>query len=119
MAAALVAAAAVVLLAVTLNRAPRPVSPPGGGDAPVAEEPWPVASPDDVEIVSMDDRDRGALIVGEPPLNETVELLTADEVRVSKLEPDAQGRVGRVYGLNGSGTPMVIMPPRSSLEDAP
>ncbi len=118
MAAALVAAAAVVLLGVTLRNLPRPDPAPGAA-VRIAEEPWPVVSPDDIEIVSMDDRDRGALVVGEPPVNDTVELVTADDVKVSKLEPDDHGRIGRVHGLDGSGSPMFIMPPRSSLEDAP
>jgi hypothetical protein len=118
MAAALVTAAAVVVLAVTLRNMPSP-NPGRVGDLPAAEEPWPVVSPDDVEIVSMDDRDRGALLVGQPPVNEPVELVTAGDVRVSKLEPDDQGRLGRVHGLDGSGSPMFIMPPRSNVEDAP
>ena len=78
-----------------------------------------MASADDVEIVSMDDRDRGALVVGEPPLSEPVELLTASEVQVNKLEPDEQGRVGRLYGMDGSGSPMVIMPLDSDPDEDP
>jgi anti-sigma factor RsiW len=117
-AAAVVAAAAAVLLAVALNGLPvRPVLP---GDTPQEdEEPWPVASADEVEVLSMDDRDRGTLVVGEPPVNVPVELVTAKEVQVNKLEPDEQGRVGRLYGMGASGSPIVIMPLEGAPEDDP
>jgi hypothetical protein len=72
------------------------------------EEMWSVVSPDDVEILSMDDRDRGALVVGEPPVNEPMELLTEDEVRVDKL-PGGQGRNGRLHVLPGPGAPYVMV----------
>ena len=113
-AAALVAAAA-VLLALALRDPPaRPVRP--DVEPPATEEPWPVASADEVEVLSMDDRDRGTLVVGEPPVNVPVELVTAQEVQVNKLEPDEQGRVGRLYG---NGSPMVVMPLGPGPDDAP
>lgn len=100
-AAALVAAAA-VLLALALKDPPpkgqvQPVEPTLASD----EEPWAVVSADDVEILSMDDRDRGALVVGAPPVNEPMEWLTVDEVQVNKL-PDANGRIGRLHVLPGA-----------------
>jgi anti-sigma-K factor RskA len=94
---AALAAAAALLLALGLKY-PRggrvdPVPPP----PPVAdEEVWSVVSPDDVEIVSMDDRDRGTLVVGEPPVNKPMELLTVDEVDVNKW-PEGPGRVGQLH----------------------
>ena len=108
LAVAALAAAAAVLLALALRQ------PPGGHAGtektgqPADEEVWQVVSPDEVEIVSMDDRDRGALVVGEPPVNEPMELLTADEVKVNKL-PDVQGRVGRLHVLQGSGAPYIVV----------
>jgi hypothetical protein len=116
-AAVLGAAAAAVLLALALRNLPRPAPPVDG--PPAAEEPWPVASADDVQIISMDDRDRGALVVGQPPVNELVQLLAVNEVQVNKLEPDEQGRVGRLYGMDGSGSPMVIMPLDSDPDEDP
>ncbi len=117
--AALAAVAALVLLALTrkdqTDRPPRP-----DDEAPaVAEEPWPVVSADDVEILSMDDRDRGALVVGEPPVNGPLELLTAGEVQVNKL-PDGPGRVTRLHGPPGSAVPMIVIEPLGSgPEEAP
>ncbi len=105
---AVLAAAAAVLLALALK------GPPGGHVSPVdqpppaGEEPWEVVSADDVEILSMDDRDRGTLVVGEPPVNEPMELLTEDEVKVNKL-PDAPGQVGRLHVLPGSGAPYIVI----------
>jgi anti-sigma factor RsiW len=115
---AAIVAAAAVLLALALKDPPvRPVPPDAG--PPAAEEPWPVASADEVEIVSMDDRDRGALVVGEPPVGERVELLTANEVQVNKLGRDEQGWVGQLCGTDGSGSPMVVMQPSPGPDDAP
>jgi hypothetical protein len=105
--AALLGLAAALLLALVLKypRGGGPAGPPDGPQ-PTVEEAWPVASAADVEILSMDDRDRGALVVGEPPVNEPMELLTADEVKVNKW-PDAPGRAVRVQ--IGSGAPYVVL----------
>jgi anti-sigma factor RsiW len=116
--AALVAAAAVVLLAFALKDPTARTVPPDGEPQAEAEEPWPVASADDVEILSMDDRDRGTLVIGEPPVNEPLELLTEDEVQVNKL-PDGPGRVGRLRKPPGSGTPMVVLSLEPDPEEAP
>jgi Putative zinc-finger len=103
---ALFGAAAAVLLALVLKY-PRGGNPgPADRPQPADEEVWSVVSADDVEILSMDDRDRGALVVGEPPVNEPMELLTEDEVQVNKL-PDGQGRAVRVH--IGSGAPYVVV----------
>ncbi len=101
---AVAAAAAVLALVLNSHRTARvdPASPPRPGD----DEVFSVASPDDVEILSMDDRDRGALVVGEPPVNEPMEMVTVDDVKVNKL-PDVQGRVARLH--IGSGAPYVVM----------
>ena len=66
-----------------------------------------VASPDDAEIVSMDDRDRGTLVVGEPPVNKPMELLTQDEVVVNRM-PVVPGRVSRLHARSGSGVWMSV-----------
>ena len=101
-AAALAAAAAVLLLALALkDPPPRATFSPWSRTPPADEEPWAVVSADDVEILSMDDRDRGALVVGEPPVNEPMELLTEDEVQVNKL-PDANGRAAPAALLHGA-----------------
>ncbi|HEX5273583.1 MAG TPA: hypothetical protein VFW33_23970, partial [Gemmataceae bacterium] len=100
-------AAACLLAAVALKNLPAhradPVAPPAPD-----EEVLTVLSPDEVDIVSMDDRDRGALVVGRPPVDEPMELLTQDEVSLDKL-PDAQGRVVRLHVSPGPGAPFVVV----------
>jgi len=82
--------------------------PPGRGhdtSNEVADEEWQIVSPDDIEIISMDDRDRGALVVGEPPINEPMQLLMPDEVKVDKL-PVWQDRTGRQF--QEPGAPVIV-----------
>jgi len=116
-AAALAAAAALLLALVPNDRSPRN-SVPVSEDEPqdMAEEAWPVVSADDVQILSMDDRDRGALVVGEPPVNEPLQLLAADEVQVNKA-PDWQGRVGRLHTPQEPGAPVIMSLSPDSDED--
>jgi anti-sigma factor RsiW len=104
--AAAAAVAALVLLALALKGPPSPA--PEAQPEPLADEAWPVVSADDVEILSMDDRDRGAIVVGEPPVSEPLEMLTEDEVKVNKW-PDGPGRVGRLRVSPGPGAPYVQM----------
>jgi hypothetical protein len=113
LAGAALAAAAALLLVLLRKDAPRETRP---DETPAAEEAWPVASADDVLILSMDDRDRGALVVGEPPVNEPLQLLAADEVQVNKV-PDWQGRVGRLFKPEGPGAPVIMSLPSDSDED--
>jgi hypothetical protein len=108
--AALIAVAALVLLALALK------GPPPQHAAPDDEGEWAVVSADDIDIISMDDRDRGALVVGEPPLNEPMELLTEDEVKVQKL-PEVSGRVGRVRVMHDSGARLVLVTLGADSED--
>jgi anti-sigma factor RsiW len=103
------AAAAALLLALARQGPPALNGPPQDDTRVTAEEPWPVASADDVQIISMDDRDRGALVVGKPPVSEPLELVTTGDVKVSRLEPDGQGRVGRLRLPKGSDSPMIVM----------
>ncbi len=113
---AAIAAAAVVLLALALRRPP--AGPPTPHDGP-GEEPWPVASADDVLILSMDDRDRGTLVVGEPPVNESLVLMGEDEIQVNSVQPDGQGRRGQLYVSKDSGIPMMIMPQGADPDEDP
>jgi hypothetical protein len=103
------AVAAAVLAVVLLNRPhePRVILPPR------LEQPFPVATDDEIRIISMDDADRAALVVGLPPLREPLALLEPDEVTVDAIEPDAGGMQPRFVG---DSTPMIITPSR---EEAP
>jgi hypothetical protein len=100
-----VMAAAAVLAVVLLSR------PREGRLAPVPprDEPFPVATDEDIRIISMDDADRSALVVGQPPLREPLALLEPDEVTVEQIEPDAEGMQPR---FATESTPMIITPLR-------
>jgi anti-sigma factor RsiW len=102
--AGLAAAAALLWAAVWLNQPP-PQGQPHDTSRDMAEEEWQVVSPDDIEIISMDARDRGALVVGEPPVDEPLQLLMPDEVQVNQL-PVWQDRIARQFLEPGS--PVIV-----------
>lgn len=102
-AAILAAAAAALMLAVGLpGPSPRPPEP---------EEALPLVSADEVRIETLEEADRGAILIGEPPLLEPLVLLTAAEVKVHRALPDDAGRQARVETEESSGVPMIVMPP--------
>jgi hypothetical protein len=112
--AALAAAAALVAFL-----SPRPPAPKPDEPAARAEEPLPVVAADEVWIESMDDADRDALVVGEPPVRGPMALLERDEVQVNHLDADERGRRPSVhYTEEGPGNPMIVMPPAAA-ETAP
>ena len=113
---AVLAAAAVVLLAIALRRPPE--APEEPHTAPT-EDPWPVASADDVLILSMDDRDRGTLVVGKPPVNESLVLMGEGNVKVDDVQPDDSGRRGQLVVSKDSRVPMMIMSLGADPEDDP
>jgi hypothetical protein len=76
----------------------------------VPEAPLAVASADDIEIISMDDADRDALVVGEPPVREPLTLLAADEVHVEEVIGNMDGMNPR-YFPGGGTAPMLIVEP--------
>jgi len=106
-------AAAAVVLALILSRpsGPEPAQPepPVQGIA-AEEEPYPVASAEDVEINSMDHADVVALVVGEPPLREPLVLVSPRDISVESVEPDVDGVFPDMRLLDGPVTPMVRMP---------
>jgi anti-sigma factor RsiW len=110
-------AAAAVLLALALRNPPAPPAVQRE-QPPAAEEAWPVVSPDEVDIVSMDDRDRAALVVGEPPVSEPMEMLSASEIEVNRM-PDGPGGVARLHVVPGANGPVVFMSLGTEPEPAP
>jgi anti-sigma-K factor RskA len=111
----LLATAAAVLLALFLARPP--VQPVASG--PAEQEPLPVASAEEVHIETIDDADRGALVVGEPPVRGPLVLLEKDEVKVSQMDADEQGRVPQVWTGEDSSNPMIVMPPTAGPGNEP
>jgi hypothetical protein len=100
------AAAAAILLAVWLPRPDSPTLP-----VPVAaEEPYPVLTATDVEIVQVDDEDRSAVVVGQLPAPGSIDLLDSNEVTVNHIEQDQDGMMPRVCTPQGSNNPMIVAP---------
>jgi anti-sigma factor RsiW len=54
------------------------------------EEPFPVATADEVEILSVAGADTHTLVVGQLPVRGPLELLEPGEVTVTSVEPDAR-----------------------------
>jgi anti-sigma factor RsiW len=113
--AGLVAAAAIggVLLARALW--PAPQAEPGPVEVgPVAlapaedEEPFPVATAGEVNIIGMDPNDADRVLVGVPLMPASIELVGMEEVQIVGVEPDPEeGRMPHVGG--SAGGPMIIV----------
>lgn len=101
---ALAAAAAAVILAVALTRPPQPAPSPD-------VEPWPVATADEIEIISIHASDAPAMVVGEPPVREALALLSPGDVTVNAVKSDVHG-MDPCYVRSDSAAPMIIMMPR-------
>ncbi len=100
----LVAAAAILLL---LTRVfwPTPLLPPpelGTDD----EEPYAVATADEIVIVSMDPRNLSNLVVGGPPVEGELDLAEFDEVKVLDRKPNNDGQVPEMH--QGGNVPMIL-----------
>ena len=97
---ALAGAAAGVLIAVALARLglPRP------GPA------LPVAAPDDVEVLSIDGGDVGALVVGRPPVQGPLVLASADDVTVHDSGRDVDIVNPEPPPPNQPAGPMIMVP---------
>jgi hypothetical protein len=81
-----VVGAASILLALFLNL-PRP--PDGNQPAP-PPRPFPVASAEDVEIISINAADLSALVVGEPPVTRPLVLAAAGDVTIHAAGDDVE-----------------------------
>jgi hypothetical protein len=90
-------AAAALFLGLTLNLLP--------------EEPFPVASAEDVDIISVEAADAGTLVIGEPPLKEPLVWASAGDVTLERVEPDWDGMVPEVrMPSEGPDPPMIVAP---------
>jgi hypothetical protein len=77
--------AAAAVLAFLLGR-----SPPQAPQAPPIARVLPVVAPDDVDIISMDGRDRDALVVGDPPVRGSLTLASAQDVSLNEAGRDVE-----------------------------
>jgi anti-sigma factor RsiW len=80
--------AASILVALFLN--PANETRPPDDKPPSAIRPFPVASADDVEIISINAADVPALVVGEPPVKRPLVLAAAGDVTVHAAGPDVE-----------------------------
>jgi hypothetical protein len=99
------AAACLALLLLSRNYWPTTGNPPVA--VPDGEEPYPVASADEITIISMDPRDSGALVVGLPPINGDMEWASWDDVTLVDAQPNDGGQKP---GMHTTGTVPVILP---------
>jgi hypothetical protein len=69
---------------------PRPPDGPGPAPRPGSAEPFPVATADEVEILSVRGPEMARLLVGRRPVEGPLELVAHGEVEVERAEPDFQ-----------------------------
>jgi hypothetical protein len=100
------AAAAAVALYLT-NPGPAPVTLPG---PPPAVEPLAAATDADIDIISLDDRDAAALVVGKPPLSGTVVLAAHGDVTLKGLQKADDGMLPKAPMNDPGAAPMIIAP---------
>jgi anti-sigma factor RsiW len=112
-----IAALGTVAAGILLLLVPRPGTMP----VPVAaEEAFPVASAEEVEIHSVAVADAGALVVGEPPLPVPIVLMAAGDATLKKIEADPGGRRPEVrMPASGEESPMIVAPFLASVMPAP
>jgi hypothetical protein len=97
------AGAAAVLLALWSY----PVAPRSGN--PDYVEPFPVASSDEVEIISLADADQPMVVVGKSPLSEPIVLGRPDDMSDLDIKPDVDGMVPTVRPIEG-GSVVIVAP---------
>jgi anti-sigma factor RsiW len=101
-------AAAVLWAAFSLRDAGSP--PPGEPPRAEAWEPLVLASPGDVEIMSVAAEDTDAVLVGDPPLKEALVLASSGDVTVQSVAPDVDGVIPDMSGMTGQASPMIVAP---------
>jgi anti-sigma factor RsiW len=108
--AAAIATAAALMLAIYLQppaSGPQAdVSADNGTDVEVLA----LADDADVDIVSIDDRDSAALVIGQPPLAGTVVLAAVGDVELKGVQKADDGMMPKVQMTDAGYAPMIIAP---------
>ena len=102
---AMSAAAAMLIYFGMLGRGSKPIEAPV---ASVAVEPFAIASERDIDIISMDNGDAGALVVGQRPLSGSVVLAAVGDVELKHVQKDTDGMMPKVLMNDGTNAPMII-----------
>lgn len=77
----------------------------------VAEMAFPIASPEDVEIVSVDAAGARALLVGEPPVQAALVMMAAGDATLKSVEIVPAGQFPEVWmGPGEQESPMIVAP---------
>jgi hypothetical protein len=70
-----------------------------------------VLSPQEVEIVRLDDKDRAAIMVGQVPLLENMVAVTPADVQITSVKVAPDGRMPRIFvPKDRQATPMIVAP---------
>jgi hypothetical protein len=101
------AAVAFAVYALAPDRAHRPVATT---DPPAEVEPLALAVATDVDILSIDDRDATALVVGQVPLSGTVVLAAVGDVELRGIQKAEDGMLPRVQMTDAGNAPMIVAP---------
>jgi hypothetical protein len=90
------------------------------GPAPVAQnEPWPVVSADEVDIVRIEGADLLTLVVGKPPVEGPMQWAAPGEVWLASVQPaPSDDMVPNIHTLPGK-TEFPMSWPSKALEEAP
>jgi hypothetical protein len=104
--------AAAILLVFLFHQAGKHQSPV----APEPVEPFPVASIDEIEIISMDDADRHALVIGKPPLSEPMVLVAAGDTSEIHIQADVDGMKPSI-ARPVDGATMIVAPLSSGVDE--
>jgi hypothetical protein len=98
------AAAAILWIVFAFERPPAEISPP-------VFDPLPVASPEDVDIVSVHAGDMTLLLVGDWPVREPLNLVAPGDVFLENVEPAPDGMLPYVRtGIESAQVPMIVAP---------
>jgi len=102
--AAIAAAAAVLIAALVVG--PRPDGQIRD-DLPVLQ----VLGPHEVEIISLDDRDHGAIMIGQAPKLENMVAVTPADVQITSAMAGPDGRKPQIFvPKDQQATPMIVAP---------
>jgi anti-sigma factor RsiW len=101
------AAAAVTLFLARSTNIPTPAPLPRPR---AAENALVMATAADVDIISLDNQDAAAVVVGQLPLTGTVVLAASGDVELKNVQKDSDGMVPRAQMNDAGLAPMIIAP---------
>src|SRR5262249_6492057 len=104
-------ATAAALVAALYLAAPKSVPGPDSVVPPrVAEDALALASESDISIISIDDRDIGALVVGKSPLSGPVVLAAIGDVDLKGIQKAEDGMLPTAKMNEAGLAPMIVAP---------